>query len=75
MWLYRVDIIHKIIRDIRERQECEFRKKYRHYLPKKAKEVAQGARGPFVIDEGKQREFLGPRRFLDEVMERQDEVE
>lgn len=70
-----VDIIHKIIREYtREAGVRNLERNIATICRKIAKEVAQGARGPFVIDEGKLREFLGPRRFLDEVMERQDEV-
>ncbi|HPZ81085.1 MAG TPA: magnesium chelatase domain-containing protein, partial [Candidatus Atribacteria bacterium] len=33
-----------------------------------------GAQGPFVVDEEKLREFLGPRRFWDEVVKGKNEV-
>ena len=33
-----------------------------------AKEVASGAKGPFIVDEEKLREYLGKRVFFDEVM-------
>ena len=39
-----------------------------------AKEVAQGAQGPFVVDEEKIERILGPRRFWDEVVKGKNEV-
>ncbi|MBP9015001.1 MAG: endopeptidase La [Candidatus Atribacteria bacterium] len=69
------DIIRKIIREYtREAGVRNLERSIATVCRKIAKEVAQGAQGPFVIDEEKLREFLGPRRFLDEVMERQDEI-
>ena len=69
------DIIRKIIREYtREAGVRNLERSIATVCRKIAKEVAQGTQGPFVIDEEKLREFLGPRRFLDEVMERQDEI-
>lgn len=69
------DIIQKIIREYtREAGVRNLERSIATICRKIAKEVAQGAQGPFVVDEEKLREFLGPRRFLDEVMEGKDEI-
>ncbi|HXL01990.1 MAG TPA: endopeptidase La [Candidatus Atribacteria bacterium] len=69
------DIIQKIIREYtREAGVRNLERNIATIFRKIAKEVAQGVQGPFVVDEEKLREFLGPRRFLDEVMEGKDEI-
>ncbi|HPU08430.1 MAG TPA: magnesium chelatase domain-containing protein, partial [Candidatus Atribacteria bacterium] len=69
------DIIQKIIREYtREAGVRNLERNIATICRKIAKEVAQGAQGPFVVDEEKLREFLGPRRFWDEVVKGKNEV-
>jgi len=69
------NIIHKVIREYtREAGVRNLERNIAAICRKVAKDIALGKSGPVVVDEGKLQEFLGPRRFYEEMVIGKDRV-